>query len=306
MSITTTLTIEDTPINAVYQDVTGNTSGSGTGAKFDVTKTDGVYTVKLDAATGSSGSGYVAGDTVTILGTSLGGAAPDHNLIITVGTVGVGGKIATFGSVGAGRIGDGDIDVIFAAKGTAAKNEVFTLASESGDFDIAIDEDGLITVTHPDLDNISLTLKDIERLAFDDKTVAFDVDGHAGEIYALVAAAFGADDVTDELMGVYLEMADTGLSDVEIASMILSSKEYATDALGVGNETFIKQVWKNITGELPGLKVLEELTKGLDDKLYSKSELLEVASNLALWRDEDHLDFDTLKTTGIFYVPPGE
>lgn len=305
MSITTTLTIEDTPINAVYQDVTGNTSGSGTGAKFDVTKTDGVYTVKLDAATGSSGSGYVAGDTVTILGTSLGGAAPDHNLIITVGTVGVGGKIATFGSVGTGRIGDGDIDVIFAAKGTAAKNEVFTLAADSDDFNVSIAESGLVTVTHPDLDNISLTLKDIERLAFEDKSVAFDIDGRAGEVYAILAAALGADDVTDELMGEYLAMADAGLTDVQIANAVIFSKEYAEDALGTGNETFIKQVWKNITGELPDLLTLTTFTKLLDDKVYAKADLLEVASNLALWRDEDHLDFDTLKTTGVFYVPPG-
>ena len=305
MSITTTLTIEDTPINAVYQDVTGNTSGSGTGAKFDVTKTDGVYTVKLDAATGSSGSGYVAGDTVTILGTSLGGAAPDHNLIITVGTVGVGGKIATFGSVGAGRIGDGDIDVIFAAKGTAAKNEVFTLAADSDDFNVSIAESGLVTVTHPDLDNISLTLKDIERLAFEDKSVAFDIDGRAGEVYAILAAALGADDVTDELMGEYLAMADDGLTDVQIANAVIFSEEYAEDALGTGNETFIKQVWKNITGELPDLLTLTTFTKLLDDKVYAKADLLEVASNLALWRDEDHLDFDTLKTTGVFYVPPG-
>lgn len=305
MSITTTLTIEDTPINAVYQDVTGNTSGSGTGAKFDVTKTDGVYTVKLDAATGSSGSGYVAGDTVTILGTSLGGAAPDHNLIITVGTVGVGGKIATFGSVGAGRIGDGDIDVIFAAKGTAAKNEVFTLAADSDDFNVSIAESGLVTVTHPDLDNISLTLKDIERLAFEDKSVAFDIDGRAGEVYAILAAALGTDDVTDELMGEYLAMADAGLTDVQIANAVIFSEEYAEDALGTGNETFIKQVWKNITGELPDLLTLTTFTKLLDDKVYAKADLLEVASNLALWRDEDHLDFDTLKTTGVFYVPPG-
>ena len=306
MSITTTLTIEDTPINAVYQDVTGNTSGSGTGAKFDVTKTDGVYTIKLDAATGSSGSGYAAGDTVTILGTNLGGTAPDHNLIITVGTVGVGGKIATFGSVGTGRVGDGDIDVIFAAKGTTAKNEVFTLAAESDDFDVSIDENGLVTVTHPDLDNVSLTLKDIERLAFEDKSVAFDVDGRAGEVYAILAAALGADDVTEGLMGEYLALADAGLTDVQIANAVVFSKEYAADALGTGNETFIKQVWKNITGTLPDLLTLSTFTKLLDDKVYAKADLLEVASNLALWRDEDHLDFDTLKTTGIFYVPPGE
>ena len=42
--MTTTITIKDKAINATYQDKTGTTSGTGTGAKFDITKENGVYT----------------------------------------------------------------------------------------------------------------------------------------------------------------------------------------------------------------------------------------------------------------------
>jgi len=306
MSITTKLTIEDTAINTTYQDVTGTTSGSGTGAKFDVVKTDGKYTVTLDSATASSGSGYVAGDTITIAGTNLGGTAPAHNLIVTVGTVGAGGKIATFGAVGSGRVGDGDIDVTLAVNGTSATKEAFNIQADLNDLNIAVDEDGMVTLTHDDLTNVSVTLTDIERLVGTDHAIAFDVDGRAGEVYALVAAAFGADDVTEDLMGEYLLLADAGLTDTQIANAIIFSPEYAADALGTGNETFVKQIWKNITGSLPDLATLNIFTKLLDDKVYAKADLLEVASNLALWRDEDHLDFDTLATTGIKYNPDPE
>ena len=41
--MTTTITIGEVPINATYTAVSGVTSGAGTGAKFDVTKTNGVY-----------------------------------------------------------------------------------------------------------------------------------------------------------------------------------------------------------------------------------------------------------------------
>lgn len=300
MAITTKLTIADQAVNTTYQDVAGTTSGAGTGAKFDVTKTDGVYAVKLDAATASSGAGYVAGDTITIAGTSLGGTS-DHNLIVTVATVGTNGKIATFGSVGTGRIGDGDIDVLFEVTGTEAKAEEFALAGEKDDFTVAIDDDGIVTVTHPDIDNVSITLSDIERLSFSDVSLAFDVDGRAGEVYALLAAALGQDDVTPELVGKYLKLADAGLTDLEIANTILSSQEYEEDAFGLGNETFVKQIWKNVTGELPSLENLKFFTKILDDKVHTKAELLEVASNLTLFRDEDHIDL--VGMTKIEYIP---
>ena len=60
----TKITIGETPINATYTAVTGTTSGAGTGAKFDVTKTNGVYTTVIQAA--FLGAGYAAGDTITI------------------------------------------------------------------------------------------------------------------------------------------------------------------------------------------------------------------------------------------------
>ena len=42
--MTTTIKIADKAINTTYQDKTGTTTGSGTGAKFDITKTCLLYT----------------------------------------------------------------------------------------------------------------------------------------------------------------------------------------------------------------------------------------------------------------------
>lgn len=49
-------------------------------AEFNVTKTGAVYTVAL----GNAGAGYAVGDTITILGTDLGGLTPENDLTITV------------------------------------------------------------------------------------------------------------------------------------------------------------------------------------------------------------------------------
>ena len=109
--MTTTITIKDKSVNKTYQNVTGITGGAGADAVFDVTKTEGVYTAILDSLAASAGRGFVAGDTITVSGTDLGGLSPTNDLVLTVATVGALGKIATFGGVGIGRVGDGTVDV---------------------------------------------------------------------------------------------------------------------------------------------------------------------------------------------------
>ena len=51
------------------------------GAIVEVTNTAGTYSVTglLDG-----GSGYMAGDTITVLGMALGGASPENDLVLTV------------------------------------------------------------------------------------------------------------------------------------------------------------------------------------------------------------------------------
>ena len=72
-----------------YQLVSGtNVTGTGSGALFDVIRSGTVYQVTV--ASGSAGSGYVAGNVIKILGSSLGGITPANDLIITVSTINAG------------------------------------------------------------------------------------------------------------------------------------------------------------------------------------------------------------------------
>ena len=67
--------------NQTYSGVSGTSSGSGTGATFDVYRLSTVYNATISS---SNGNGYVQGETITILGTSLGGTAPANNATVTV------------------------------------------------------------------------------------------------------------------------------------------------------------------------------------------------------------------------------
>jgi hypothetical protein len=68
--------------NQSYVSVTGAHTGSGSGATFTVARgaNGAISTVTRTAA----GTGYTVGDTITILGSSIGGFAPTDNLVITV------------------------------------------------------------------------------------------------------------------------------------------------------------------------------------------------------------------------------
>lgn len=297
--MTTTITIKDKAVNTTYQNVTGLTGGTGTGAVFDVVKENGVYTASLDSLAASAGSGYVAGDTITILGSVLGGVNVTNNLILTVATVGAAGKIATFGAVGTGRVGDGTVDIDVDVTGTAGI-DTYTLNGDSSDFTITKTDDE-ITAVSTLVSDVTFTLSAHERVVFDDTAIAFDAGGRAGDVYALLAAALGTADVTADYTGIGIYLADQGWTNVQLAEALLATDTYKIDAGGVTNETFIKHVYKNINGTDATLAEVTELSNWMVTNDYSQAEVLVIASELEAF--ETTIGLVGLETTGIEYTP---
>jgi hypothetical protein len=276
--MTITVTIGELPINATYTAVTGATSGAGTGAKFDVTKTNGVYTTVIEAA--NLGTGYAPGDTITIPGTSLGGAAPTNNDILTVATVGVGGKIATFGSVGTGAIGNGTINTIIDVTGTAGV-DTYTFSDKSANFTVVNDTTNKnINVTSALDTLVSFKLENHERIVFTDKATAFDVTGVAGDVYALLKASLGGT-VNKTYEGLGIKMEDSGVSSTAVAQAIVTSDAFATAAGGTGNDSFVRQVYTNVMGTVPTLAQAKPYVDSLNAGTTTKADLLVAAAHLA-------------------------
>jgi len=296
--MTTTIKIADKAINTTYQDKTGTTTGSGTGAKFHITKTDGVYAVVLDSATASAGTGYVAGDTITIAGTGLGGTSA-NNVIVTVATVGAGGKIATFGAVGTGRVGDGTVDVQIDVTGTTGV-DTYTVGGASTDFTITKSTSD-IALASTLSSNVTIALADHERVVFSDKAIAYDAAGRAGDVYALLAAALGTADVTKTYTGIGIKLADAGWTNKQLATALLATDVYKTDAGGVSDETFIKHVYKNVMGTDATLAQVTAYTGWMAANSYTQADVLVMASELASF--ETTIGLVGLATTGIEYTP---
>ena len=296
--MTTTITIKDKPVNATYQNVTGLTGGAGVEAAFDVTKTNGVYSVVLDSLAASAGRGYVAGDTITLAGTALGGTVA-NNLIVTVATVGTLGKVATFGVVGTGRAGDGTVDVVVDVTGTAGV-DTYTMGGASTEF-TTTKTAAKVTLASTLVSNMEFNLADHERVVFTDKAIAYDAAGRAGDVYALLAAALGTTDVTNSYKGIGIYLADAGWTNKELATALLATDTYKTDAGGVSNETFIKHVYKNVFGTDATLTQVTDYTAWMTNSNLSQADVLVAASELAAF--ETTIGLVGLATTGIEYTP---
>jgi hypothetical protein len=296
--MTTTITIKDKAVNATYQNVTGLTGGSGDGAAFDVTKTNGVYSVVLDSLAASAGTGYVAGDTITLAGTALGGTST-NNLIVTVATVGTLGKVATFGVVGTGRVGDGTVDVTVDVTGTAGV-DTYTMGGASTEYTITKTA-AKVNLVSTLVSNMEFNLADHERVVFTDKAIAYDAAGKAGDVYALLAAALGVADVTKAYEGIGIALADKGWTNKELATALLGTDTYKTDAGGVSDETFIKQVYKNVFGSTATLAQVTEYTTWMTNSKLSQADVLVMASELPAF--ETTIGLVGLATTGIDYTP---
>jgi hypothetical protein len=287
--MTTTITIKDKPVNATYQNVTGITGGSGDGAAFDVTKADGVYSVVLDSLAASAGHGYLAGDTITLAGTALGGTST-NNLIVTVATVGTLGKIATFGVVGTGRVGDGTVDVQVDVTGTTGV-DTYTVGGKSTDFTTTKNTND-ITLASSLVTNLEFKLADHERVVFTDKAIAYDAAGKAGDVYALLAAALGVADVTKAYEGIGIALADAGWTNKQLATALLGTDTYKTDAGGVS---------ENVFGTNATLAQVTEYTTWMNNSKLSQADVLVLASELPAF--ETTIGLVGLATTGIEYTP---
>jgi hypothetical protein len=296
--MTTTITIKDKPINATYQNVTGLTGGAGVDATFDVTKTNGTYSVVLDSLAASSGRGYVAGDTITLAGTALGGTST-NNLIVTVATVGTLGKVATFGVVGTGRVGDGTVDVLVDVTGSAGI-DTYTIGGASTEYTITKTASN-IKLNSTLSTNVEFNIADHERVVFTDKAIAYDAAGRAGDVYALIAAAIGASDVTSTYKGIGIALADAGWTNKQLAQAILNTDVYKADAGGISDETFIKHVYKNVMGTDATYAETQSLLNWMSANKYSEADVLVTASELAAF--ETTIGLVGLASTGIEYTP---
>ena len=296
----TTVTIGQTPINTIYVGVTGTTGGAGTGAKFDVTKTNGVYTTVIEAT--NLGTGYAIGDTVTIAGTNLGGTIANPDVVVVTG-IGTGGKISTFSAAGTGQIGNGLNYTIIDVTGATSYN----LGDKSADFTVVNDTvNKNILVTSALMTAVSYKLEGVNRVAYTDKSTAFDLTGTAGDVYALLKASFGGT-VSTTYEGIGIKLEDAGTTSTQIAQAIVTSAPFV--ATNPDYATFVNSVYANVMGVTPTPTQALPYISALATGSTTEAALLVAAAHLTTFQQTIGLigvapaTTGVLSTSGIDYIP---
>ena len=124
-----------TDANVDYTNVAYSTSGTGTGAAIDINRTGATYSATFT----NTGSNFAQNDTITILGTALGGASPTNDCTITVTTVN-GGAVDTYSVSGTAFNSDEYINVGKVLR--VGSNLTVDVTLNSGSYNIAINNPG--------------------------------------------------------------------------------------------------------------------------------------------------------------------
>jgi len=184
--------------------VTGTASASGTSATFDITNTNGTYS----AAVNAGGQDYATSETITILGTDLGGETTANDATVTVSSVGsvsysnptntyngTDGTGFTFDITRSG--GSYSITIDNAGTGGYAVNETLTVAgTELGGATTANDA----TVTINTINNVAVSYTNPAQSGYSGTTgsgATFDVTRSNGS-YSVAITSAGSNFVASE------------------------------------------------------------------------------------------------------------
>ncbi|WP_439530608.1 DUF4214 domain-containing protein [Pannonibacter sp.] len=142
----------------------------------------------------------------------------------------------------------------------------------------------VLSVTGTGLGTDSFT--NIERLAFSNGTLAFDLDGNAGQTYRLYQAAFARTPDTAGL-GHNTRLVDNGLTIKDMSAAFIGSAEFiARYSQNTTDTTFITALYQNVLGRGPDSAGLAGWQQRLADGTWTRPDVLfgfsESAENKAL------------------------
>lgn len=147
-------------------------------------------------------------------------------------------------------------------------------ARKSADYSIKLDTNKSYSIK----DNIGSdgidTVANIERLQFTDKTLAFDLDGNAGQAYRLYQAAF--DRVPDRAgLGDWIDGMDRGMGLSQVATGFINSAEFKSlYGNNPSNAEFVTLLYDNVLHRAPDTAGYDYWMSGLSSGMTREQALI--------------------------------
>jgi hypothetical protein len=143
------------------------------------------------------------------------------------------------------------------------------------------------------------TLLNIERLQFDDKALAVDINGNAGQVYRLYQAAFDRKPDMGGL-GVWINQMDNGQSLEWVSAQFQASQEFKIKyGSNVSTNQFVTLLYQNVLHRLPDSGGLSAWKGALDAGAQSRAQVLAGFSEST----ENQIALIGSIQNGIEYIP---
>lgn len=145
------------------------------------------------------------------------------------------------------------------------------------------------------------TLVNIERVAFTDQKLAFDLSGSAGDTALLMGALLGAASLQDKaLVGSLLGLADGGLNLAALADLAVGSGVVATLAGGSSNADVARLLMRNVLGSDADSALVNALSGLVDSGAFTQAGLIAAAAGLDV--NKLQIDLVGLGQAGLAFV----
>ena len=137
-------------------------------------------------------------------------------------------------------------------------------------------------------------MMDIERIVFNDKGLALDIDGNAGSLAKLLGTVFGANSINNtEFVKIGLSLFDDGNTQEQLASIALKAASVNE------SEEIVTIIWRNLFESEPTPEQIRPYIDQLDNKVLSGAELTLLAADSHF--NTDNINLVGLYETGITY-----
>lgn len=298
-------------IPAANEDIDGLSLGEGGTISFDLFEplniTSDLYLYLADIGGGNDGYRVVISDSfqnsspseegVTLYGSSLddsirlGEGINSNNGNQNDSLFGYAGDDSLFSADGDDTLtGGAGNDTIDGGNGT----DTSAYTGSYANFSITSNSEG-ITVSDSTGENGTDFLLNVERLKFDEKSIAFDLDGNAGIAAKTLGAVFG--NLTPELVGIGIGLLDQGTSYDDLMQLAIDARLGAD----YNNSDAVDLLYQNVVGVAPSVYAKNLYTSMLDNGIHSVSSLGVLAAETTL--NQNNVDIVGLSSTGLDYIP---
>ncbi len=145
------------------------------------------------------------------------------------------------------------------------------------------------------LQNINDTLLNVERVAFKDVSLAFDISGNAGITAKILGAVFGKESVSNKsYVGIGLSFLDAGWTYDNLAGVALDAAGAKT------NDQIVSLLWTNVIGTKPTAADKQPFIAMLENGMTAGA-LAHLAADTSF--NTTNINLIGLAQTGIEYIP---